>query len=187
MSLPGVLREVQYSKLYSWDSFTDPSCAESWENTPGQCESFFCLEIHISLGRYIHVTDINQDFKCKKLFAGPFGCSQCVFLYLCASSWGNLLYSLAEFLPNEQSCHWPHCPFSSRFIQANNPVQSEMKAGKFLSVTWSLATNRLHVDPRSENQQLLMFSGVRKFCTFSWVKWLFCMCCCAISKRIGFL
>lgn len=121
MSLAWVLREIQCFKLYySWDSFTDTHCAESQENNLEQPESF-CLEIHICLGRYICVTDVNQDFKCRRLFAGPFECFQCVFF--CVSVLlhvGNLLSFLTEFLQNKQSCHWPYCPFSSPVvIQAN--------------------------------------------------------------------
>lgn len=95
MSLARILREVQYSKLYcSWDPFTDTSCAESWKNSPGQPQSFFCLEIHISLGRCIHVTDVNQDLKCLNVSSVWF------FLYLCTSWYGQSSFFL-NWIPSE--------------------------------------------------------------------------------------
>lgn len=126
MSLARVLREVQYSKLYcSWDPFTDSSCAESWENSPGQLQSFFCLEIHISLGRCIHVTDVNQDWKCLNVF------SVCLFVSLYFMMW------TIFFLPELNSFRMngavtglavsflPQCLF-----KLTSPVLFKLKVGK---------------------------------------------------------
>ena len=133
-SLAWVLREVQYSKLYySWDSFTDTSCAESWKNSLGQLESFFCLEIHVCLGRYIHVTDVNQGFKCKRLFAGPFeGFNMCVFyVSLCFIVWAIFFLSGPNSFKMNGAVTSLTSPFPLQCLfNLTSPVQFELKVGE---------------------------------------------------------
>lgn len=134
MSLAWVLREVQYCKLYySWDSFTDTSCAESWEKSLGQVESLFCLEMHISLGWYIHLTDVNQDFKCKRLFAGPFEGIQCVCfsVSLCFIMWMILFLSWLNSFKMKRAVISHTVPFPPQCLfKITSPVQFEFKVGK---------------------------------------------------------
>lgn len=134
MSLAWVLREVQYSKLcYSWDSFTDTSCAESQENSLGQLESFFCLEIRVCLGRYMRVTDVNQSFKYKRLFAGPFEGFQYVHFYvsLCFIMWAIFFLSWPNSFKMNGAVTSLTFPFPPQCLfTLTSPVRFELKVGE---------------------------------------------------------
>ena len=80
-------------------------CREPEKHSLEQLESSFCLKICVSLGIYVHVTDVNQDFLmqkavCRDLWRFPV----CVYLS-CVSVLrypGIILPFLTEFLHNDQ-------------------------------------------------------------------------------------
>lgn len=128
MSLAWVLREIQYFKLYySWDSFTDTSCAESWEQS--RITWVLLLPGNTYLSGKIHTfTGVNQDFECRRLFAGPFECFQ--YVSLCFIMWVIFLSWLNSFEING-AVTGPAVPSPPWCLfKLKSGVQFELKVGK---------------------------------------------------------
>lgn len=133
MSLAWVLREVQYFKVYnSRDSFTDPSCAESWEQS--RTTWVLLLPGNTSLSGKIHTfTAINQNFKCRRLFAGPFECFQyvCISVSLCLITWAIFFLEWMNSFKINGAVTALTVPFPPQcLLKLKSPVQFELKVGK---------------------------------------------------------
>lgn len=103
----------------------------------------FCLEIHISLGRYTHVTDINQDFQCKNYYflQDPLNApSLCFSVSLCFFM-GQSSFFLGWIPPRWTELSLaPLSLLPPGFIPANKSWTIWDESWEvFLSVTWSVA------------------------------------------------
>lgn len=124
-------------------------------------------------------------------FAGPFECFQ--YAYVSSVSVYFIIQALF-FLSWLNSCTLirvaagPYCPFSLPHSplppKQTSPVKFELEGGKTSSDSLSSPATKLQPELPSQNLWLFFHSGGRKFCTFSWARWLFCVGCFAISECV---